>query len=126
MSAFQDYPWYCCPFFKNTWICKLWKNISSYWFNCSRSVQGSQMQNVFWQIRVLKCGRTTAELLTCTDFHKGCIVVQLVALLPCNKKVLGSTPSMESFCMEFACSPCVGVGSHWVVQHPPTVQKHDC
>ncbi|MED6239235.1 hypothetical protein ATANTOWER_003810 [Ataeniobius toweri] len=32
------------------------------------------------------------------------MVSQLVALLPCSKKVLGSTPSQGSFCMEFACS----------------------
>ena len=27
-------------------------------------------------------------------------------------------------CVEFACSPCVGVGSLQVLQLPPTVQKH--
>ncbi|MEQ2246045.1 hypothetical protein ILYODFUR_034235 [Ilyodon furcidens] len=30
------------------------------------------------------------------------MVAQLVALLPCSKKVLGSTPGRGSFCMEFA------------------------
>ncbi|MEQ2257832.1 hypothetical protein ILYODFUR_038858 [Ilyodon furcidens] len=29
---------------------------------------------------------------------------QLVALLSCNKKVVGLTPGQGSFCMEFACS----------------------
>ncbi|MEQ2316676.1 hypothetical protein AMECASPLE_034961 [Ameca splendens] len=33
-----------------------------------------------------------------------CTVVQLVALLPCSKKVLGSIPGLGSFCMEFAAS----------------------
>ncbi|MEQ2270583.1 hypothetical protein XENORESO_002119 [Xenotaenia resolanae] len=28
--------------------------------------------------------------------------------------------------MEFACSPHVCVGSLWVLQHPPTVQKQAC
>ncbi|MEQ2220054.1 hypothetical protein ILYODFUR_001319, partial [Ilyodon furcidens] len=35
----------------------------------------------------------------------GCTVAQLVALLPCSKKVLASTPGQGTFCMEFACFP---------------------
>uniref|UniRef100_A0A3B5R824 NACHT domain-containing protein n=1 Tax=Xiphophorus maculatus TaxID=8083 RepID=A0A3B5R824_XIPMA len=34
--------------------------------------------------------------------HVGCTVAQLVALLPCSKKILGSIPGPGSFCMEFA------------------------
>jgi len=30
------------------------------------------------------------------------------------------------FCVEFACSPLVCVGSRWVLQLPPTGQKHTC
>ncbi|MED6287018.1 hypothetical protein CHARACLAT_012159 [Characodon lateralis] len=56
----------------------------------------------------------------------GCMVAQLVALLPCSKEVLGSIPSLGSFCMEFACSPCACVGFHWVLWLPPTVQRHAC
>ncbi|MEQ2246204.1 hypothetical protein ILYODFUR_035859 [Ilyodon furcidens] len=41
------------------------------------------------------------------------MVAQLVALLPCSKKVLGSTPGLMSFCMEFAGSPRACVSSLW-------------
>ncbi|MEQ2255302.1 hypothetical protein ILYODFUR_012504 [Ilyodon furcidens] len=40
------------------------------------------------------------------------MVAQLIVLLPCSKKVPGSIPSLGSFCMEFACSPCAYVGSY--------------
>ncbi|MEQ2314698.1 hypothetical protein AMECASPLE_014835 [Ameca splendens] len=40
---------------------------------------------------------TSCDLLN--RLHSG----KLVALLPSNKKVLGSTPGQEYFCMEFAC-----------------------
>ncbi|MED6255513.1 hypothetical protein ATANTOWER_010813 [Ataeniobius toweri] len=60
------------------------------------------------------------------DLIAGCTVAQLVALLPCSKKVLGSIPSRGSFCMEFACSPRACVGSHQVLWLPPTVQRHVC
>jgi len=33
---------------------------------------------------------------------------------------------MGPFCVEFACSPRVCVGSLQVLQLPPTVQKHAC
>ncbi|MEQ2251209.1 hypothetical protein ILYODFUR_008552 [Ilyodon furcidens] len=33
------------------------------------------------------------------------MVLQSVALLPCSGKVLSSTCSLGSFCVEFACSP---------------------
>nr|XP_054606372.1 uncharacterized protein LOC107376075 isoform X2 [Nothobranchius furzeri] len=50
------------------------------------------------------------ELHHATEIHglqeKGCAVMQWLELLPCSKKVLGSRPSLGSFCMEFACSPC--------------------
>lgn len=37
-----------------------------------------------------------------------CTIAQLVALSPCSKKVLGSHPGFQSFCMKFAWSfsPC--------------------
>ncbi|MEQ2162714.1 hypothetical protein GOODEAATRI_022620 [Goodea atripinnis] len=66
----------------------------------------------------------------------GCMVAQLVALLPCskkvlgkenkNKKVLGSTADQGSFCMEFACSPRACMGSLRVIRLLPTVQRHAC
>jgi len=31
----------------------------------------------------------------------------------------------EPFCVEFACSPRVCVGSLWVLRLPPTTQKHE-
>uniref|UniRef100_A0A3B5PZR0 Ig-like domain-containing protein n=1 Tax=Xiphophorus maculatus TaxID=8083 RepID=A0A3B5PZR0_XIPMA len=40
---------------------------------------------------------------------------QWVALLPCNKKVLGSIPGPGSFCTESACSPC----ACWVLSGSP-------
>ncbi|MED6236684.1 hypothetical protein ATANTOWER_012778 [Ataeniobius toweri] len=40
------------------------------------------------------------------------MVEQLVAPLLRSKKVLGSAPGCGSFCVEFACSPRVYVGSH--------------
>ena len=30
------------------------------------------------------------------------------------------------FCVEFACSPRVCVGSLWVLRLTPTIQKHAC
>ena len=48
----------------------------------------------------------------------GGTVVQWLALLPHNKRVLGSN------CVEFACSPCACVGSLRVLRLPPTVQRH--
>ncbi|MEQ2297759.1 hypothetical protein AMECASPLE_037912 [Ameca splendens] len=54
------------------------------------------------------------------------LVAQLVALLPCSKKVLGSTPGLGSFCMEFACSHHAYMGSLRVLRLPLTVQKHGC
>ncbi|MEQ2309801.1 hypothetical protein AMECASPLE_002330 [Ameca splendens] len=52
-----------------------------------------------------------------------CTMVQLVALLPSCKKVMGLTPSQGFFCMEVCMfSPCMR-GVLWL---PPTVQKHDC
>ncbi|MEQ2177181.1 hypothetical protein GOODEAATRI_001147 [Goodea atripinnis] len=49
------------------------------------------------------------------DLHSRDALAQLVALLPCSKKVLGSIPSQGSCCLEFACSPCACVGFHWVL-----------
>ncbi|KAF7642028.1 hypothetical protein LDENG_00266000, partial [Lucifuga dentata] len=49
---------------------------------------------------------------------RGGTVAQWLALLPHSKKVLGSIPG--SFCVEFACSPCVCVGSLRVLRLPPT------
>ncbi|MEQ2309855.1 hypothetical protein AMECASPLE_002782 [Ameca splendens] len=65
----------------------------------------------------------SSSIITLNKF-KSCMVVQLVALLSCSKKVLGSDPTLQSFCMEFACSACACVGSLQVLQLPPTVQKH--
>ncbi|MEQ2230262.1 hypothetical protein ILYODFUR_027350 [Ilyodon furcidens] len=56
---------------------------------------------------------------------KGCTVAQLVALLPFSEKDLGSTSDLGSCCMEFARSPCTGIGSRQVLRLTPTVQKHD-
>ncbi|MEQ2279483.1 hypothetical protein AMECASPLE_009967 [Ameca splendens] len=39
------------------------------------------------------------------------MVAQLVAPLPCSKKVQGLTPGRGSICLEFASSPCAHVGS---------------
>ncbi|MEQ2223480.1 hypothetical protein ILYODFUR_037165 [Ilyodon furcidens] len=47
-------------------------------------------------------------------------VQQLVALLPCNKNILGSTPGQGSF---FACSPRPCVGSLRLLRLSPTVQN---
>jgi len=33
-------------------------------------------------------------------------------------------PHLGPFCVEFACSPRVCVGSLWVLRLPPTTQKH--
>ncbi|MED6245721.1 hypothetical protein ATANTOWER_007102 [Ataeniobius toweri] len=46
-------------------------------------------------------------------------VMKLVALLPCSKKDLGSTPGRGSFYMELACSPRACMGSHRVLWLPP-------
>lgn len=48
-------------------------------------------------------------------------MVQWLALWPHGKKVADLIPGLGPFCVEFACSPCVIVGS---LQLPPTVQKH--
>ncbi|KAK5606989.1 hypothetical protein CRENBAI_011369 [Crenichthys baileyi] len=45
-----------------------------------------------------------APVLTEVYQEAGCTVVQLVALLPCNEKVLGSTSGQGSLYMEFACT----------------------
>ena len=37
-----------------------------------------------------------------------------------------STGGLGSFCVEFACSPRVFVGSLWVLRLPPTLQRHAC
>ena len=56
----------------------------------------------------------------------GGTVVWWLALSPHSKKALGSNPGwgLESFCVEFACSPRVCVGSLRVLRLPPTVQRH--
>lgn len=46
----------------------------------------------------------------------GCTLAQLVALLLCVKKVLGSNPSLVFFCIH---------GSVWVSRLPSTVQMLD-
>ncbi|MEQ2254902.1 hypothetical protein ILYODFUR_008399 [Ilyodon furcidens] len=63
---------------------------------------------------------TTQEI---QKWEMGYTVAQLVALLPCSKKVLGSIPGWGSFCMEFACSPRACVGSHRVLRLPPPQSK---
>ncbi|KAF7665560.1 hypothetical protein LDENG_00137920, partial [Lucifuga dentata] len=49
-------------------------------------------------------------------------VAQWLALLPHSKKVLGSIPGWGAgpFCVEFACSPRVRMGSLRVLRLPPT------
>lgn len=42
------------------------------------------------------------------------------AVVPYSKKVVGTIP----FLCVSACSPCLCVGSSWVLKLPPTVQKH--
>ncbi|MEQ2237686.1 hypothetical protein ILYODFUR_025619 [Ilyodon furcidens] len=57
---------------------------------------------------------------------RGCTVAQLVALLPCSKKVLGLIPGWGSFCMEFACVLPMHAWVLWVLRLPPTVQRYAC
>ena len=54
---------------------------------------------------------------------RGCTVVSTIA-----SQEEGSMfdPHLGPFCVEFACSPRVCVGSLQVLRLPPTVQKHAC
>ena len=56
------------------------------------------------------------------DVDMGGMVVQWLALSP-TKKVLGFNSMSARLCVEFACSPCVCVGSLWVVWLPSTFKK---
>ncbi|KAF7666011.1 hypothetical protein LDENG_00123210 [Lucifuga dentata] len=47
------------------------------------------------------------------------MVFQWLALSPHSKKVLGLNLT-RLFCLEFACSPHVCMGSLWVLRLPPT------
>ena len=65
-------------------------------------------------------------MLNCAEL---CTVAQCVALLPHSKKVVGSSPAWCNmsglvpgpFCVEFACSPRVHLGSP---HRTPQQQKH--
>ena len=50
-------------------------------------------------------------------------VYNLTVLSPHSKKVLGSCLGQAFFCVEFASSPCVCVGSLGVLWLPLTVEK---
>ena len=69
-----------------------------------------------------------------TDLLKGGIrrdtVVQWcnatnISTVPSQKKGPGFDSGLVCFCVEFACSPCLFVGSLRCLQFPPTVQKHE-
>lgn len=40
-----------------------------------------------------------------------------------ERVIMGIIPGQGTFCVDFACSPCVCVGFHWEFWFPPTVQR---
>ena len=48
----------------------------------------------------------------------------LVSTVASQREGPGFGSGSECVCVEFACSPCVCVGSLRVLRLPPTVQKH--
>ncbi|KAF7645271.1 hypothetical protein LDENG_00207150 [Lucifuga dentata] len=64
----------------------------------------------------LVCNPGTASIFI--KLALGGTVAQRLALSPHSKKVLGSSPT-GPFCVEFACSPRVCVGSLQVLRLPP-------
>ena len=65
----------------------------------------------------------TCMFFKCWSTAWGCTVVWWLAPSPHSERVPGSTPGLGPFCVEFACSPRVCVGSLRVLRLPPTVQK---
>jgi len=54
-----------------------------------------------------------------TRLHGGVVVSTVTS----QREGSSFDPDLGPFCVEFACSPRVCVGSLWVLQLPPTVQK---
>ena len=48
----------------------------------------------------------------------------MVSTVASQQEGPGLDPGSGRFCVEFACSPCACVGSLWLLQLPPKVQKH--
>lgn len=72
-------------------------------FLCAQNIQYYKiLKKMFYQK-----GQRLQTLLQCTLFLNCCTVAQLIAPLPCSKKLMDSNPSLGTLCIEFACSLCV-------------------
>ncbi|MEQ2178041.1 hypothetical protein GOODEAATRI_009854 [Goodea atripinnis] len=81
-----------------------WSTFDRFWKSHSSDSEGGRSVNM----RIVGYKRLTFKILgaaheTSCDLLNRLHGGKLVALLPSNKKVLGSTPGREYFCMEFAC-----------------------
>lgn len=85
--------------------------LTSYWSHVQAALVGMNATELI-------LSPTTASL-------KGCMVEQLIALLSCNSKIVGSNPSLGFYCIAFACSPHACVGSFRVAYSTLDPQSKD-
>jgi len=75
-----------------------------------------------YEIKKLKLADVEWDFIFCLGLHGG-VVVSTVASQQEGSRF---DPHLEPFCVEFACSSRVCMGSFWILRLPPTIQKHAC